>query len=230
MRRHEVWDKRELHFASCRQSKFLADFAQMPMQRHAVASHTVLNLAEEKRDALLPARTTRAAHARDAQRRIGQQTGLQQRNQRHDDARGVTARARDESRALDFVRTGLWQRVNGLREQFGRGMRVSVKLFIQRRAAQAEIGTQIDHFDAQLQQRLRVFDRHTVRQSQKRDLRACGLQSGRIRRGERERIRHSHAFETRKLLRERLSGQRARRDRDEFGIRMAQEQPQQLGS
>ena len=220
----------ELHPAAGRDGEFLPDFAQRTMKRHAVAAHAVLNLAEEQGNALLSACTAGTAHAGDGEWRIGQQVGLQQRNQGQQNAGGIAARAGDEPRGLDVVRTDFREGIDGFVEQLGCDVGVAVEFLIQRSAPQPEVGAEIDHAQAEFEQRLRVFGGNAVRQRQEGDFGTSVLQGVRVRRGEGQCVGKTHAAEPRELLGERLSGEGTRCDCHEFGMRMPQQQTQQFGS
>jgi hypothetical protein len=125
--------------------------------------------------------TARAAHAGDGERRIGKQTGLQQRNERQQDARGIAARAGDEPCCLDLIRTHLRKRVNSLVEQLGSRVRMAVKLLIQRGAAQTEVGAEVNDLQAEFEQRFRILRGHTMRHGEEGDFGSRSFERIRIR-------------------------------------------------
>src|ERR1035438_7061112 len=102
-------------------------------------------------------------------------------------------------------------------------MVVGVKVFIDRRALDAEISALVNHLAAELEQGDGEFGRDTVRQSQEQDLRLFGqeLDFGLT---EPKPPGARMMGELREDLRQRLAGVLARSGGGQFRVRMRQEQ------
>ena len=199
----------------------------MPVLRHAVRPDAFIAFAKQIIRLGLAAR---AAHAAE---RIGNDAGRldqlrhQQRNQRQQDARRVTARGGNEHRFLDFIAVNFRQTINRLVQQIRRGMVVPVKFLVHRRAPEPEIGAEVNHDAARVEQRHGVFRRDAVRQREKHHIRLLREQFG-VRLGEMQRFCVRVARKFGEHLRERLPGVLARGHGHQFHVGMVQQQPDEF--
>ena len=97
--------------------------------------------------------------------------GLQQRDERQQNAGGITARRGDEGGVLDLRAVDFGQAIDRLFEQLGRGMVVPVKFLVSGGVLEPEIGAQINDLATQIEQGRGKFRRDAVRQGQENDLR-----------------------------------------------------------
>ena len=199
----------------------------MPVLGHAVRPDAFVAFAKQVIHLGL------AARAADAAERIGDDAGrldqprLQQRNHRQQNAGRITARGGDEQGFLDFVAINFRQTINRLAQQIRRGMVVRVKFLVNRRALEPEIGAQVNHLAARVEQRHGEFGGDAVRQRQKHHLRLLGEQFG-LRLGEAQRFGARMTGELGEDLRQRLPGVLARGDGDQFRVGMVQQQPDEF--
>ena len=97
----------------------------------------------------------------------------EQRNQRQQNTGWITAGARDQSCAGNFVAINLRQSVDRVAQEAGCAVFVRVKLEVSCGIFDSEIGAEIDDPHAGLQKRARKIDCDAMRQSEKRDLDFC---------------------------------------------------------
>ena len=221
--------RRELDgdFGSGGERKLFLDFRQMPVLGHAVRPDAFVAFAKQVIHLGLAAR---AAHAAE---RIGDDAGRldqlrhQQRNQRQQNAGRVTARGGDEHRFLDFIPVNFRQTINRLVQQIRRGMVVRVKFLVHRRAPEPEIGAEVNHDAAGVEQRHGVFRRDAVRQREKHHVRLLREQFG-VRLGEAQCFRPRVARKFGEHLRERLPGVLARGHGHQLHVGMVQQQPDEF--
>src|SRR5882672_5690408 len=141
----------------------------MPVPGHTLGARTLIAFDEEKVGFNFAARAADTAERVGNDARRFNQTRLEQRYRRKQNARWITARRGNEGCFLDFGAVKFRQAVNSLSEQIRRRMFVPIKLFVNGGTFDPEISAQIDDTAAALKQRDGVFGRDAVRQSQEHD-------------------------------------------------------------
>ena len=133
----------------------------------------------------------------------------------------------DQAGGFDGIGADFGQSIDRFREQAGRGVGVAVEFFVHGGVAQPEVGAEVDHLQPALQQGGRDFRRHAVRQREESrlgpgrgDRVGIRLDEGKVRPGQ--------LAETREHRGKRLAGLLAGGGRDEFDLRVDQQQAEQF--
>src|SRR2546423_12359904 len=117
----------------------------MAMLRHTVRTHTFVALHEQIIDLCLSTGSTDSAQTVSDNLSGLDQFLAQQRNEREQNARWITAGTGNEPRAGNFVAIDFGQPVDRVSEQIRGGVFVPIKFAVDRGVLNPKIGAEIDH-------------------------------------------------------------------------------------
>ena len=221
--RGEVRHKRKANLLADNARQPLPDLRQMPMSSHAISFEVIRRLGEQSGNFRLASGT---GHTRLG---IGNQAArvnharFQQRDKSQLHRRRITTGVGNQPRRFGLYAINFRQPINGLAHQIGTGVRHAIPFFPYSDILQAEVGGQVNHLHARIQQCPRLLHGNTIRGGKEHQI--ALIQMRLIRMGERQIHKAAQAGEH---LTDRCARIGARRNHLQRNLRMPCQQAQQL--
>ena len=226
--RHEMGHEGDRHLFAGGEGELLLDLAEVAVFRSPVGAEAFVDLGEKQADLRLFASPAHARETRYSDAARFYEPFADEGHERHENARRIAARRGDEIRAGDGLSIKFRQSINRAGEELRRRVGVAVKLGVDLRIAQAEVGAEIDEAQSAFEERHCELGGDPVRQGEKRGLGSARDGGFNLRLDERESPHRRRTRETWKDGVQSTARLLSRRDRDQIDVGVHGEQAEQL--